>query len=294
MLNELYTINDSNLSTIDPSHKKLLVDELESGKIVYFPKYAFNLKPNELALLSESILAPKEKNISYDYAKNRLTGVADDKAELKPLTNQFMHRFAEYAKELIDEMIPQYNESIIWGRTSYRPAEVRGRKTSKRKDDTKLHVDSFSASPVNGLRILRIFANINPNGEPRVWHVGEPFINLITKFAKDIPPYSQIHAKFLKLIKKTKTLRSGYDHYMINLHDNMKLDLDYQEKVAKKRIDFPPESTWIVFTDHVSHAALSGQYLLEQTFYLPVKAMQNPGLSPLKQWEEKLGLTLTM
>ena len=241
MLNELYTINDSNLSTIDPSHKKLLVDELESGKIVYFPKYAFNLKPNELALLSESILAPKEKNISYDYAKNRLTGVADDKAELKPLTNQFMHRFAEYAKELIDEMIPQYNESIIWGRTSYRPAEVRGRKTSKRKDDTKLHVDSF-----------------------------------------------------LKLIKKTKTLRSGYDHYMINLHDNMKLDLDYQEKVAKKRIDFPPESTWIVFTDHVSHAALSGQYLLEQTFYLPVKAMQNPGLSPLKQWEEKLGLTLTM
>ena len=292
MLNELYTINDSNLSLIDPSQKKLLVDELESGKIVFFPIYAFNLKPNELSLLSEAILAPKEKNISYDYAKNHLTGIANDKAELKTLANQFMNRFADYAKELIDEILPQYSESIIWGRTSYRPAEIKGRKTSKRKDDTKLHVDSFSASPVNGLRIIRIFANINPNGEPRVWHVGEPFTNLISKFAKDIPPYSKFHAKFLNIIKKTKTLRSAYDHYMINLHDNMKLDLDYQEKVAKKRIDFPPRSTWIVFTDIVSHAALSGQYLLEQTFYLPVKAMQNPELSPLKQLEKKIGLTL--
>jgi len=292
MLNELLTINDSNLSSIDPSQKKLLAGELELGKIIYFPKYAFNLKPNELSLLSESILAPKEKNISYDYAKNILTGIANDKTELKTLTNQFMHRFADYAKELVAEILPQYNESIIWGRTSYRPSEIKGRKTSKRKDDTKLHVDSFSASPVNGLRILRIFANINPNDEPRVWHVGEPFANLINKFAKDIPPYSKFHAKFLNIIKKTKTLRSAYDHYMINLHDNMKLDLDYQEKVAKKRIDFPPRSTWIVFTDIVSHAALSGQYLLEQTFYLPVKAMQNPELSPLKQLEKKIGLTL--
>lgn len=55
--------------------------------------------------------------------------------------------------------------------------------------------------------------------------------------------------------------------------------------ITKQRIDFPAHSTWLVFTDHVSHAALSGQFLLEQTFYLPVDAMVAPEKSPLKQWE---------
>jgi hypothetical protein len=60
----------------------------------------------------------------------------------------------------------------------------------------------------------------------------------------------------------------------------MKLDDKYQEQVSKTRFDFPAQSSWIVFTDQVSHAALSGQYLLEQTFYLPVEHMNEPALSP--------------
>jgi hypothetical protein len=73
---------------------------------------------------------------------------------------------------------------------------------------------------------------------------------------------------------------------MLHLHDKMKRDDRYQSKVNKTRIDFPSQSTWIVFTDHVSHAALSGQYLLEQTFYLPVSKMANPEVSPLYEWQK--------
>ena len=47
-------------------------------------------------------------------------------------------------------------------------------------------------------------------------------------------------------------------------------------------IDFPAGSTWIAFTDGVSHAAMAGQYQLEQTFLLPVEAMQKPERSPLR------------
>jgi hypothetical protein len=117
-------------------------------------------------------------------------------------------------------------------------------------------------------------------GEPRVWHVGEPFFDVLTKFSADIPAYNAIKAKLLKLIKATKTLRSPYDHYMLHLHDRMKLDDHYQQTLPKHRIDFPAQSSWVVFTDHVSHAALSGQFLLEQTFYLPVNGMLNAELSP--------------
>lgn len=37
----------------------------------------------------------------------------------------------------------------------------------------------------------------------------------------------------LKLTKTTKTLRTAYDHYMLHLHDAMKLNDEYQQKITK-------------------------------------------------------------
>ncbi len=73
---------------------------------------------------------------------------------------------------------------------------------------------------------------------------------------------------------------------MLHLHDKMKADLRYQVEVPQQEIHFPPGSSWITQTDQVSHAAMSGQYLLEQTFYLPVDAMKNPEHSPLRVLEK--------
>jgi hypothetical protein len=41
----------------------------------------------------------------------------------------------------------------------------------------------------------------------------------------------------------------------------------------------------MVFTDVVSHAAMSGQYAFEQTFHLPVSVMRNPSRAPLRVLE---------
>jgi hypothetical protein len=42
----------------------------------------------------------------------------------------------------------------------------------------------------------------------------------------------------------------------------------------------------MVFTDGVEHAVLEGQYLLEQTFYLPVSAMRDESKAPLRVLEK--------
>jgi len=282
----LHTIDTQSVDLLNNKNKQAALSALESGKVVYFPNVSLTPLAEEQGLLSETVLAPNYKNISYNFCTQQISGMTDVQESLmKP----FMHRFAQFSKELLDTLLPEYSKDVRWGRTSYRPAEIKGRKCSKRKDDTRVHVDSFPSTPVNGLRILRVFCNINPYGEPRVWHVGEPFSEVLTTFFARIPPYRKSLARLLKWIKATKTLRSSYDHHMLHLHDSMKLSDLYQANLKKRQIDFPPQSTWLVFTDYVSHAALGGQFLLEQTFYLPIEAMKNPELSPYKQWE-KLGV----
>ncbi|MBA2649213.1 MAG: Kdo hydroxylase family protein [Legionella sp.] len=269
---------------IDEINNQECIDYLERGKILFFPEYFFSDVPE--LFLSESILDGSRKNISYDSQKKTLSAFKKNKQGLEEELRKMMQAYADFSFQLLVKTLPSYSTHLCWGRTSFRPAQIKGRTTSKRKDDTRLHVDSFAASPVNGLRILRVFCNVNPNNEPRVWNLGEPFPQVLERFACKINTYNKLKSHALKWIRATKTFRTPYDHYMLELHDKMKLDDEYQSNVQKTQVDFPSQSTWIVFTDHVSHAALSGQHLLEQTSYLPVEKMAFPEHSPLKQWQK--------
>ncbi len=260
------------------------VTHLESGQVIYLPHLSFKLEVPELC--HPEICDTKKKNIAYDYQKQKLSGIsAQNPYQLQLQT--MMHAYASYARTLVDTLLPTYQTALRWGRTSYRPAEVSGRQRSKRQDDTRIHVDAFPATPVQGWRILRVFCNVNPEEKPRVWHLGEPFAQVLEQFASQLPAYQPFKAKLLHRFKITKTLRTAYDHYMLQLHDQMKLSDTYQAELKKNQFNFPAHSTWIVFTDQVSHAALGGQYLLEQTFYLPVSAMQNPNQSPMQHMAQQ-------
>ena len=138
-------------------------------------------------------------------------------------------------------------------------------------------------------RILRVFTNINQNGKARVWNVGEPFEDVAKRFIPQLrsPPLGQRAA--LLLFHLTKSYRTLYDHYMLGMQMKMKADRQYQRSVPQTRSEFPAGSSWICFTDQVSHAVLSGRHVLEQTFYLPVERMQTAGRSPLKMLESILG-----
>ena len=84
-----------------------------------------------------------------------------------------MKRFSDAAASLVDLLVPEYRGQVERRRASFRPAEIAGRQTSWRKDDTRLHLDAFPASPTHGDRILRVFSNVNPEGRARTWRVGE-------------------------------------------------------------------------------------------------------------------------
>jgi hypothetical protein len=264
---------------------------LENGNILFFSQLPFLLLSHENKFLSPNYVDKKTKNISYNSVLQSLRGthcVGTEHAELKAM----LQRFALYAENLIRQLFPHYSSALQIGRTSFRPVEISGRASSYRKDDTRLHVDAFPATPNQGRRILRVFTNINPNKEDRVWRVGEPFIDVAQRFLPLISKSWIGKSTLLKILKVTKTYRTQYDHIMLQIHDRMKADLDYQKNVPQAEIRFAPGNTWIVQTDHVSHAAMAGQHMLEQTFYLPVTAMVDSSQSPLCTLEKLSGQIL--
>jgi hypothetical protein len=283
------TLSSEDWHTSFPEEKReKCILSLEQGQLIYFPHLAFHLFPNEMPLLDAHISNQKRKNISYHPQTNRIHGIKKIKKQKQQSLQVMLARFSEHARLLIENLFPRYQQGLIWGRTSYRPAQVSHRISSSRKDDRRLHVDAFPASPNQGKRILRVFTNINPHGEDRVWRIGEPFEKVVNRFLPKLHRPLPGSASLLKWLHVTKSLRTPYDHYMLQLHDNMKADENYQQNVHYTELRFPPGSTWIVQTDHVSHAAMSGQFMLEQTFYLPVESMKSPEHSPLKVLERKL------
>lgn len=278
-------------SPISAEAKEKAIQALELGKVVYFPKLSFKLNAAEQCLLSPHLVDPKSKNISYDIHKDRLGG-SSCSGEEASLLKEMIRRYATQSRAFMEKLFPHYIPHLNQARTSFRPVEIAGRKSSYRKDDTLLHVDSFPATPVKGRRIMRFFSNINPNDQPRVWRLGEPFPQVVQKFGSHLPRPIPGLAWLLHKLKITKDYRTLYDHYMTRMHDTMKADKDYQKKVKQYEILFPAGSTWIVFTDQASHAAMSGQHVMEQTYYLPVEGLDNPETSPLRILERYYGQKL--
>ena len=165
-------------------------------------------------------------------------------------------------------------------------------KLSWRKDDTLLHVDAFPSRPNRGERILRVFSNVHPEGVPRVWKVGDLFEDTAKEFLPRIKAPIPGSAALLRSLGVTKSRRSHYDHLMLRMHDAMKQDQTYQARSSHLRFGFPPGSTWICFSDQAAHAALSGQFMLEQTLHLPLEQQYFPERSPLKVLERLCGRAL--
>jgi hypothetical protein len=257
-----------------------LTEALEMGKAVSMPGMGFPLSPDELLLLDPRILA-KAKNVSYNPANGSVGGTSCTGAEVEVL-RRLMARYSAMAGDLVATLFPCYKGKLRLLRTSLRPAEIAGRKSSWRKDDTRLHVDAFPSQPTNGNRILRVFCNVNPAGKPRVWRLGEPFEDVARRFLPGIGRPFPGSALVLKTLGITKSLRSEYDFIMLKMHDAMKADDAYQASVGVEPVKFLPGTVWVCYADSVSHAAISGQHQFEQTVSIPLTAMQDQAKSPLR------------
>lgn len=256
---------------------------LEKGKVLCLTHLPFALAPQEQEFLSPDWLSGKRKNISLEGEGVRgFSGSPDAVRRMHAMIN----RYSEQAVGLVTRLFPGYTDHLRVARASFRPGVVGESKTSWRKDDSRLHVDAFPSRPNRGERILRVFTNVNHQGIPRVWRVGEPFESAARHYLPDIPRPLPGAAKLLHALKITKSERSEYDHIMLHLHDRMKADADYQKNAPQQEIRIQPGTTWICFSDQVLHAAMSGQYMFEQTLHLPVAAQYHPEWSPLRVLEK--------
>lgn len=261
---------------------------IEQGDVLALPRAPFPLQPGEHRFLSPLWSDGRAKNISFDGAALKgAQGGAVDLAALAALVS----RFAASAAALIGALFPRYAPHLARARTSFRPQSAAGRYVSWRKDDSRLHVDAFPSRPNGGARILRVFANVNPEAD-RVWRVGEPFEAMARRFLPRIGDPLPGAAPLLATLGVTKGRRTLYDHLMLNLHDHAKADLAYQRDCPQQLLRFAPGTTWICFSDQVMHAAVEGQFMLEQTIQLPLAALHEPASSPLAVLERLTGRSL--
>lgn len=265
-------------------------DVLESGRLLYAPKLAFKLSRGEGRFLSAGYLDGRSKNVTFRPDSRVLRGTRCQGPEHDELL-RMLQRYCDRTSGLLKALCPRYGDHLKTGFTSFRPSQISGRVISWRHDDTRLHLDAFPSRPVQGLRILRVFTNVNPQW-PRIWRVGETFEQAAARFLPRIRPPLPGTSILLYLFRIVKGRRTEYDHFMLSIHDRMKADQGYQSRVPQTQLVFPPGATWVCFTDSVSHAAMSGQFAFEQTFYLPVSAMKDPERSPLRVLERLTGRKL--
>ncbi len=263
---------------------------LEIDGLALAPGAPFTLTNEEKALLRTDLSDDRAKNISLG-PDGALRGTSATEASAAGLA-ALLQRYAAWSRALLDQLTPRYGPFLERGRTSYRPRPIDDAPLSPRKDDRRLHVDAFASQPTGGKRILRVFANINPFGEPRVWRVGEPFEVYAGRWLDKAQRPWPGEAAVLHGLGVTKARREPYDFLMLALHDAAKLDARYQRDAPMREIAFEPGAVWLAFTDSVVHAAIAGRYALEQTFYLPVEAMAAPEVSSLRILERLVGRRL--
>jgi len=262
---------------------------LEHGSVLLLPDLDFDIAGFEDVMFAE-VSSEGSKNVSYNPATGELKGTSAQGAVRERLTT-LVARYSDWADALVRELAPAYAADLQRGRTSWRPRSA-DHNMSKRKDDRRLHVDAFPSTPVRDRRILRVFRNVNPQGQPRFWRVGEPFADYAARFLPHAKPLAPGAAMLMQVLGLTKGRRTAYDQLMLGLHDQAKEDDAYQAAAPHWDVSFPPGATWLVFTDQVVHAALGGRYAFEQTFYLPLSAMEEPETSPQRTLARLAGRTL--
>jgi hypothetical protein len=274
--------------------------ELERGAILFFPGLPFDLPLEDMEFLVSLTPADSRlhKNISYRPEQDLLRGFSDGAHEVR--VHEIMRRYASEVRKFVSSFLAPYAGKFQMDYASFRPLEEEGRDLPLHKKNDLLHVDAFPSRPTRGGRILRVFTNVNPSKD-RVWVVAERFPELATRFAEQAGLKRFANAsRALEGVKRGLGRvglpipdRAPYDQFMLHFHDWLKENSGFQTaKEGKERVDFPPMSTWLVYTDGVPHSALSGQFAMEQTFIVPVEALVVPDLSPLRVLEKLSGRTM--
>ncbi len=301
------------LVTIDPTATHPLEElreycaQLESGAVLYFPQSPihFSREDHDFLLSQQQAGAGYHKNIAYRPAEDRVTGFAKSSPESERQLHRIMREYSQAVVWFLSAFLAPYEQRWHLDYASYRPQAEESRQLALRKRNDLLHTDAFPTRPTKGDRILRFFNNVHPSAT-RNWVTGGTFGELVHQYAQKgsassgrIPVPSPVSGASrarqaigsLGIVHAVapQWARSPYDAFMMDFHNFLKENESYQSGCQKEFTNFQPGSSWMVYTDTVSHAVLSGQYALEQTFLVQHDAMVAPERSPLRILESLSG-----
>ncbi len=280
---------------------------LEAGAILFFPDVPFAFAPEHRRELLGKRQSGSQfhKNVSYQPRRDVLRGLSsEDSAEARQL-RAILRDYSARVTEFVGKFLIPYAGKFRLDYASYRPVEEAGRPLALHKRNDLLHVDAFPTRPTAGARILRVFTNLTPT-RPRSWVVSDGFEWLAGQYAEEaglsryahggVSRFGTVAAQALtslrRLLGKDAQALTTYDRFMHRFHNYLKENRHFQEGCPKYRHEFPPGSTWLVYTDYVPHAVLTGQFALEQTFIVPVEAQVTPQRAPLNILERLCGRSL--
>lgn len=279
---------------------------LEAGDILFFPKTPITLNSNDLAFLldQQQTNSSLHKNIAYKPNVDAISGVDSRTADAAAVDrlHSIMRQYSASVTTFLAGFLSPYQSRWTLDYASFRPQEEQGRDLPLRRRNDLLHTDAFPTRPTFGARILRFFNNIHPT-RTRDWITGDPFPTLVRQFAPQqipLPRADTAASRALKSLARATGVskaipalkRSPYDEFMMHFHNFLKENAAYQANCTRLHTQFPAGSSWMVYTETVPHAVLTGQYALEQTYLVAPEAMVTPESTPLAVLESMTGARL--
>lgn len=298
----LYSVSEPDLH--QDGHQGLHPDEgkarewcarLEAGEILYFPQTPIALPQDSLSFLlsQQQAASGLHKNVAYKPNTDSISGLDAKTADAaaSERLRAIMQAYSRAVEQFLAGFLVPYQRRWRLDYASFRPLEEQGRDLPLRRRNDLLHTDAFPTRPTRGARILRFFNNIHPS-RTRDWVVSDPFGAVAPKYAPGEIPLPKAGASTTRAVRSLASSiglgkaipslkRSPYDDFMMRFHNFLKENASFQAECPKYQLQFSPGSSWMVYTDMVPHAVLSGQYALEQTLLIDHKAMVSPETSPL-------------
>ena len=277
-------------------------DELEQGNIIYFPECPIALPgEDELQFIRDELPTRLAlKNVSYHIEANAVRGLDADQGTMDRVQRILLIHSQE-VDAFLKKIIPSLTADWTIGTCSFRPIQEKERGLKPHASNELIHIDAGAYGVTNGDRILRFFVNVNPL-EDRVWATKGAFPEVYQRYGmeagvrEDNPGKNYLQRKFLDQLRtgivrglKKSGLKmahvldsSPYDRCMRKFHNYMKDTPEFQEQDAfYQQIRFRPFSAWMVFTDMVSHASLSGQHAFVDTHLVPLANCRLAELAPI-------------
>jgi len=274
-------------------------ETLESGNVLIIPNAPFELAAEDLAaIFAVRRIGSHHKNIAYKPGQDMVSGLGKDGAPLRARLQDVLQRYSRTATEIAAGLLPQYQQGWRLDYASLRPVEEAGRSLPFKKRNDLLHTDAFPTRPTNGGLILRIFFNLHPE-RSRVWIVTDPFEKIAPEHAEAaglgrITDRRHLLSAALRRLHLPVKARSPYDDFMLVFHDYLKHNAEFQAACPKRRLEFPPGTMWMAFTDIVPHSVVSGQFAMEQTLIVPRDCLASPERAPISVLERLAGHSLTL